>query len=397
MQTSTQPYAAQRADGTAVTIDVAEGRIAALTPRPYDPALPHVLPILVDLQHNGALGFDFSKIDQCGIGALRQIATFMRRHGVGRCLPTLVTHSHETLAGAVTAFDQWLASDPSLAQLFRGLFSEGCYISPRDGWRGVHNPQWIRPPDWEQLTTLDRLSGNRIRMVNLAPEEPGGLDFVAQAVAAGKLVALGHCCPDAATVRAAAARGASLVTHFGNGAAASIPRFDNPFWAMLNEPRLRLGLIGDGFHLPPDLVGTAMRAKGPEGCFMVSDAAHISGCPAGRYDNIYAAPSVIEPNGHLHLADSTMLAGAWFQLDRSVEWLVQTQGLSLREAWRYCSEIPARILGEALPQLDVGTEASFVLAHWENGLVIDQSLHNGTPYLASPIRPTDCTVEDSST
>ena len=92
----------------------------------------------------------------------------------------------------------------------------------------------------------------------------------------------------------------------------------------------------------------------------------------------------------VHFAGSELLAGAWFQQDRSVEWLVQTQGLSLREAWRQASEVPAGILGEDLPRLEVGQEASFVLATWDDGLIIHQSVHSGRPYLAPPIRTTDC-------
>jgi len=390
MTETTQHYCGQQADGSCISVCVQGRHIAGVEPIARDNGLPQLLPILVDLQHNGALGFEFSKISEAGIDNLRQIATFLRRHGVGRCLPTLITHSDDTLEKSLVCFNEWLIADTDLSSIFRGLLHEGVYISPSDGWRGVHDPEWIRPPDWENLAKLDALGGNRIRIVNLAPEEQGGLDFVKSAVDAGKLVALGHCYPDADTVHAAADAGASLVTHFGNGAAATVPRFDNPFWAMLNEPRLRLGLIGDGFHLPPDLVGTVIRCKGVGGFYMVSDAAHISGCPAGRYDEGYTVPCVIETNGHLHVANSKTLAGAWFQLDRSVEWLVETQGLSLREAWRYCSDIPAEILGEKLPNIEAGEEASFVLARWDKGLVIEQTVHAGIPYLKDPIRPTDC-------
>ena len=391
MRTTSEPqvYTGRLTDDTCVSVRVEDGRIAGVTPAARDPALPQLLPVLVDLQHNGALGLEYSRISRHGIGALRDIATFLRRHGVGRCLATLITYPDDELCESAARLDEWLASDADLSSLFRGLFHEGVYISPREGWRGAHDPEWIRPPDWDGFARLDELSGHRVRLVNVAPEEPGGLDFVERAAAAGKRVAIGHCCPDAATVHRAADRGASLVTHFGNGAAATVPRFDNPFWAMLNEPRLRFSLVGDGFHLPPDLAGTAMRCKGPDGCYMVSDAAYLSGCPPGLYDEDRAVASVIEPGGRIHVSGSDYLAGAWFQLDRSVEWLVETQGLSLREAWRHCSEVPAAILGEDLPKIEVGEEASFVLARWAEGLIIEQAVHCGTACLASPTRPAD--------
>ncbi len=397
MRATSRSYKGQLKDGTALSVAVEHGCITHITPIASDNALPYLLPVLVDLQHNGALGHAFTDTCQCGAEGLREVATLIRQHGVGRCLPTLITAPADTLNRSVAHFDAALQADTDLQRLYRGLFHEGVYISPQDGWRGVHDLRWVAPPDAAALAALDTLSGNRIRIVNVAPEGPGGLDFIRQTVDAGKIVSLGHCNPDAATVHRAADAGATMVTHFGNGAASPLPRFDNPLWAMLNEPRLRLGMIGDGFHLPPDLVGTALRVRHADNCFFVSDAASLSGCPPGRYEDTYADPCVIEPNGHLHIADSPMLAGAWFQLDRSVEWLVQTQGLTLHEAWRLCSEIPARILGEPLPEIEVGAEASFVLARWDQGLIIEQSVHNGQAYLDTPSRPTDCGKSNTKT
>ncbi len=384
-------YQGELADGRQVDVEVTDGLITGVRDIAAKRDLPSFFPILVDLQHNGALGCAYGAMAEDDHHRLHETATLLRRHGVGRCLPTLVSESEPAVLKAVSCLDMWLAADADLSLLFAGILHEGGNISPEDGWRGVHPREHIYPPDWDRVARLDEKSGGRIRLVNVAPEEPGGLEFVKRAVGAGKLVALGHCNPNAATVHAATAAGASLVTHFGNGARGVVPRFDNPFWAMLNEPGLTFSLIGDGFHIPADLAGVVRRCKGADGYYMVSDAGHLSGCPPGHYE-AYGEECVVETNGHLHVAGESRLAAAWFQLDRSVEWLVETQGLLLREAWRQCSEVPARILGLDLPQIEVGAEASFVLAHWDCGLVIDQSVHRGRAYLDAPIRPTDCSL-----
>ena len=72
-----------------------------------------------------------------------------------------------------------------------------------------------------------------------------------------------------------------------------------------------------------------------------------------------------------------------------MEFLVRELGMSFTEAWEQCSTIPARMIGERLPGIEAGEEASFVLARWDDGLVIEQSVHLGVPYLKSPIQPTD--------
>ncbi|MCK5804405.1 MAG: hypothetical protein KAI66_16320, partial [Lentisphaeria bacterium] len=261
------------------------------------------------------------------------------------------------------------------------------FMSPQDGWRGAHMAKWLEPPDYDRFLLLDEASGGRIRTVNVAPEEPGGLTFVERAAADGRLVAMGHCCPDAETVAEAVARGARWVTHFGNGAAPQIHRFRNPFWSFMAHEELTLSVICDGFHLPPDVVKTAMLCRNGGNCVPVSDASAHSGAAAGRYIDHGGQPFVVEPNGFIHLEDSELLHGAWFQQDRCVEYLVQNLGMGLVDAWNQCSRVPARVLGVALPELAVGEEASFVLARWQDdSLLLEQSVHLGVPYLETPIR-----------
>lgn len=389
-------YRARRPDGVAIAIRVENARIAAVTPlgaaaaEPGAAPLPYALPVLVDWQINGALGVYFNTLaDPAAAGpALRAIADHLRRHGVGCILPTLTTNAYPRQLAACAAMAAVLDADADLAALCPGLFHEGLFISPEDGWRGAHNRDWLLPPDYTKLQELDAASGGRIRLVNIAPELPGGIAFIARCVADGRRVALGHCCPDADTVAAAVDAGATLVTHFGNGAAPTLHRFRNPFWSFLARPELSFGLICDGFHLPRDLVLAAVAAKGWERCLPVSDASGYAGMPPGDY----VAPELggrrftIEPSGFLHLSGSEILSGAWYLQDRSVAWLVREIGLDFLHAWRQCSQVPAAALGLDLPRLEPGAEASFVLADWDaaaDDLRIHASVHRGVAYPGS--------------
>lgn len=374
-------------DGSAVAVTLAGDRIGAVEAISARTALPYLLPVLVDLQQNGAFGIYYHQLAERGPERLQEIVDLLRRHGVGRVQLTIPTYEFAKTLANYRLLDQLLNDDPDLATLYFGFFHEGNFMSPQDGWRGAHMQCWIEPPNYDRFRLLDEASGGRIRTVNVAPEEPGGLDFVERAAATGKVVGLGHCCPDAATVAEAVARGARWVTHFGNGAATQIHRFRNPFWSFLAHPELILSVICDGFHLPPDVVKAAMACRPAGGCVPVSDASPYSGCVPGHYDEYGGHPFEIEPNGFIHLAGSELLHGAWFQQDRCVEWLVQHLGLSLPEAWLRCSEHPAAVAGLELPRLEPGQEASFVLAHWDSGLVIDQAVHCGREY--GSCRPTD--------
>ena len=357
----TKKYRGVNLEGNAVEITIANGVICNVENVEAGADLPYLLPVLVDLQHNGALGLAYNNVVDESVMPLRKTAGHLLRHGVGRVLATFTTVDYPRLERAAAALRKILDSDPELNSLFPGIFHEGVFISPDPGWRGGHDPAYIRAPEWAIFNRLNELSGKRVRVVNIAPEVPGALDFIALAVADGIKVALGHCHPDTETIRKAVDVGAGIVTHFANGAAPEIHRFKNPYWGFLDEENLVLGLVGDGFHLPPEVVRTAIRCKGAERCFMVSDANIYSGCKPGLYHRIGGLDCVIENNGFIHVAGQEILAGAWFQQDRCVKYLTRECGIDFLTAWRMASVYPARIAGIDLPLLQLGEEASFVV------------------------------------
>jgi len=347
--------------GEPVLLEIENGRILRRTPIPDEDGLPRLLPVLVDLQHNGALGYSYNNLREDGEKELEEIASHLLRHGVGRVLPTLTTADYAILETGAHSLNGILEHNRKLNRLFMGIFHEGVFISPEYGWRGGHQEQFIRKPDWEKFSRLNELSGGRVRVVNLAPEVDGALDFIPKAVRAGIKVSLGHCNPASEIIHKAADSGASMVTHFGNGSAPVIHRFANPFWGFLDDTRLNLGLVGDGFHLPPEIVRTALRCKSAEHCYMVSDANIYSGCPPGLYHRIGGQDCVVEANGFFHVAGEEILAGAWFQLDRCVEFLTKKCGVDFETAWKLCSVVPASLVGADLPVLAEGDEATFVV------------------------------------
>ncbi|MFP4027958.1 MAG: hypothetical protein ACLFWL_09220 [Candidatus Brocadiia bacterium] len=168
--------------------------------------------MLVDLQQNGALGRYYNELHDVSVEHLENVAGLLRRHGVGRCLITLTTYPEEPLLQSAAQLGQWLDERPDLASLFTGVFHEGIFVSPEDGWRGAHNRDWLRTPDYDCVRQIDEAIGRQVRMVNVPPEQPGGLEFLAAAVADGKIAAIGHASPEAKTIRAAIERGASVVS-----------------------------------------------------------------------------------------------------------------------------------------------------------------------------------------
>jgi N-acetylglucosamine-6-phosphate deacetylase len=248
----------------------------------------YLAPGLVDAQINGSLGFDFNLAGALGPAAtaagLSRVCNHLYAAGVTSFFPTLITNSDAALADSFAALSAALPLLPAAhAASIPGFHLEGPFINPGDGYRGAHPAAHCAAPDLALLDRWQAAAGGRIRCVTLAPELPGALAFIAGAVARGVAVSIGHSAATAAQVAAAAAAGATLCTHVGNGVPHELHRHANPIWAQLAEDRLSAGFIADSWHVPPEVLRVALRAKGPRRSFLVSDAAALAGCAPGEF------------------------------------------------------------------------------------------------------------------
>jgi N-acetylglucosamine-6-phosphate deacetylase len=361
--------------GSPADVLIRDGRIVAIEPAGEGRADAggvdrFLLSPLLDLQHNGCLGRAFNN-PAVTVDELRRRRAFLLEHGTAYLLPTLITAPLERMTAALANLAAARRADPDLAAAFCGFHIEGPWLSAADGYRGAHNREWMRDPTWDDFAGMQEAAEGLIRIVTLAPERAGALGFIERLAEAGVTVSLAHCNPDDATVRAAVAAGARMVTHLGNGMASTIHRHNNPLWSYLAQERLSCGLIADGFHVPDPLLRTALRAKGRQ-AFLVSDASDLSGLPPGEYPYEYQQ-LVIEPSGRLGVKGTEYLAGAWFQLDHGVARAVSALGLSRCDAWRAASAEPARIMGLACGEpLRLGGPADVVVARWADELRIER-------------------------
>src|SRR2546421_562426 len=115
--------------------------------------------------------------------------------------------------------------------------------------------------NWDESRRLQDGAGGRIRLVTLAPDHDGALEFIERLVASGVVAALGHTGASGARIRDAVRAGARLSTHLGNGCHAVLPRHDNYLWEQLADDELWASLICDSHHLPVAVVKCLLRGK----------------------------------------------------------------------------------------------------------------------------------------
>lgn len=368
-------------NGEPVVISIEGERIASVTPTTPDGVLdawPFVAPGLFDLQINGHAGIWFAKADL----SPNEVLTTLRHHfrfGVTRLFPTLITASYEALHGGFSAIRQACEQERWADLMVPGCHLEGPYISKEDGPRGAHPLKQVRACDWDEFQRLNEASGGRIKLLTLAPEADGAIDFIRKANAAGVTIAIGHTGATPEQVTAAVDAGAKLSTHLGNGAHGMLRRHPNYIWEQLGDARLMASLITDGHHIPDSFIRSVIRVKTPARTVITCDAAGLAGCPPGVYQ-IETGDVEILPSGKIVVANQPQfLAGSGQLTDHCVAYAMKAAGVSLKDAIDMASRIPANLCGIEQIALRRGSRADLMLFHVtdDNSLTVIESIAAG--------------------
>jgi N-acetylglucosamine-6-phosphate deacetylase len=339
--------------------------IKSITPSPSGEqgsrivAADWVAPALFDLQVNGCDGRSFNA-PSLTVADVRHVVDVCRRHGIAAFFPTLVTASHQALLHGFDTVRRACEEDADVAAAIPGVHLEGPYISGEDGPRGAHPLEHVRPPDWDEFRRFQDASGGRIRLVTLAPEQPGALSIIEKLTASGVTVALGHTAASGGCIRDAVRAGARLSTHLGNGSHAMLPRHENYLWEQLACDDLWASVISDGHHLPAAILRCILRMKSPARTILTCDASSLAGLPVGRYRE-WGAEFEVQPGGKVVVAGTPYLAGSGVFTDACVAHAVAVGGMSVRDAIDMAGARPRELLGLPPRELRPGAPADLVL------------------------------------
>jgi N-acetylglucosamine-6-phosphate deacetylase len=299
-----------------------------------------------DLQINGFLGVDFSSAeltqDTCAY-AYRELILA----GLEMFLPTMITSSSKRYESNLKILSS-VASGKEFQDHIPGIHAEGPFLSPEPGAIGAHNPDWVKPCDIDFFKQMQHWANGTIKLLTIAAENPNAEALTKHAVNNGTVISLGHQLATADDMQRLADAGASCLTHLGNGMPNITGRHDNQILSGLAIDELTAMIITDGHHLPPHVIKTIIKAKGPEKIIITSDASPIAGMPPGKY-HMSGNDAILEENGLFHNPEKQCLVGASVIMKPCVQHLRSLKLLSENEIKMVSRENAVKLLALTSP------------------------------------------------
>ncbi len=310
----------------------------------------YVIPGLIDIHTHGAMNEDASDGSPAG---LLKMSRYYAAGGVTAWCPTTMTLKEPELTRAMEAISDFRR--PADGAKVAGVHLEGPFLSLKKC--GAQNPDNLHAPDAELFRRLDAASGHWVRLVTVAPEEPGALPFIRE-VSKTCTVSLGHTTADYDTARAAYEAGASHATHLFNAMPALNHREPGVVAAAM-DAGATVELITDGFHIHPAVIRLVHRLFG-EKLVLISDSLRCAGMPDGDYE--LGGLPITMTGGKATLRGSTTLAGSSVHLMDGLRRAVSF-GVPLEAAVYAATAAPARVIrrDKEIGALSPGMAADFVL------------------------------------
>ena len=294
-----------------------------------------VVPGFVDVHIHGCAGADTCDATR---EALEAMAAFLLAHGVTSFCPTTMTTSRETIQAALLAAKDMMDHPMEGGARVVGVNMEGPFIAKER--KGAQKEEDILPPDFPLFQQFYEESGDIVRLVDVAPEQPGGLEFVEKASQLCT-VSIAHTTADYDQAKAAFDKGVTHATHLFNAMSGLHHRKPGVVGAVFDDSRVRGELICDGFHIHPAVLRAAFRLLGDR-ALIVSDSMRANGMPEGEAFDL-GGQMVTVHQGKALLPDGT-IAGSVTNLHQEIKNLVSF-GVPFEQAVKAATLLPARAIG----------------------------------------------------
>lgn len=293
-----------------------------------------VIPGVIDLHFHGCMGSDMC---DGTVEAVSVLAKHEAACGVTAICPATMTYPESILGPVMDAAFAFQPAEDEAALV--GINLEGPFISPSKV--GAQNPEYVQPCDADMIRRLQERAGGLVKLVDIAPEEAGALDFVREMHDEVR-VSVAHTCADYAQADAAFKQGAKHVTHLCNAMAPLHHRKPGPIAAAFDNKQVTVELITDGKHIDPAMVRVLFGLFGDKRIIIISDSMRAAGLEDGEYD---LGGQVVSVHDGLAWLTEDTIAGSVTDVCTCMCRCAKDFGIPLESAVRAATENPARALG----------------------------------------------------
>lgn len=295
-----------------------------------------VLPGFIDEHIHGAGGSDAMDGNTKDLAI---IAETVAKEGTTSFLATTMTQSKENILKAMRAVKEYREAAGEQGARIAGVHLEGPFIAAAH--KGAQPLEYVAAPDAKTFDEYNAACGNAIKIITLAPETDGALDFIRHIVAQGTVVSVGHTGAKYAEVKAAMEAGATNVTHTYNAQSPLHHREIGVVGSALLLEDLYCELICDTIHVSVPAMQLLVKNKRADKLALITDAMRAKGLADGVSE--LGGQTVYVKGGEARLADGT-LAGSVLRMNRALQNMVEKVGVPLTQAVDYCTINPARTL-----------------------------------------------------
>lgn len=292
---------------------------------------------------------------------VRLILKKLPEYGVTSVMPTLNSLSIPDSQRAVRAIRK-IRKEKAGSDPFKIHF-EGPYINPARS--ASIDPSLCALPTQEHTLEMVDHDLSDIGIICLAPELPNAKEWCEWITGQGVHVEFGYTLCSADQVNECSKWGADTTTHFFNGFEAMHQRKEGCIVGCLLNEKITHQITCDGMVVSPSWIRLAIKLKGIDHFYGMTDLVHFHGLKEGEYENDHFGPVIVKNNFIKTKKEGLILGGIipWNMIMKRARDVV---GLSFEEVARLYAENPCRCLGiHDRGKIEIGRKSDFCLMDYD--------------------------------
>ncbi|KRQ86461.1 N-acetylglucosamine-6-phosphate deacetylase [Caloramator mitchellensis] len=298
----------------------------------------------INIHVHGCSGYDV--MDEEG---LEEISKGLLKTGVTSFLATTMSMEWEKVEGALNRIRAAMKNNRYANVL--GAHLEGPFISRK--YKGAHDENYLMEPNYERIESFRDV----IKIITVAPELKGAVEFIKRCSEDNIIVSIGHSCASLDEMNVAIDQGARHITHLFN----AMPQLHHRNPSVLGAAFTRdvtCEIIPDNIHVHPSLYEFVVNVKGKDRVIIITDSNRACLLEDGVYD--LGGQDVYVKNKKATLKDGT-IAGSILPMNEGIRNFYENTSLELWEVVNMATLNPAKLLGidDKKGSIEKGKDAEF--------------------------------------